>query len=298
MNTTRRDFLRYCGMSAATLGLTATDLFRLGEVLANPNGPSVLWLQGSACTGCSVSLLNRVSSQAPVTAGDLLINSINLEYHPNLMTASGLSAVEALDAAYARGGYVLAVEGGVPTAFGGAAGWAMTDASGHELTIAEAVQKYGARAGAIICMGTCASWGGIPASGSNPAGIRSVGSFLGKPTINVGGCPPHPDWMVWPIVQLILNKPIAKDSFGRPTGVFRTKVHERCPLKERDEAKYWGQPQRCLKSLGCRGPEAVAPCPTQRWNNGVSFCAEAGAPCLNCTSATFPGRNAFHKFPG
>ena len=57
------------------------------------------------------------------------------------MTASGLSAVEALDAAYARGGYVLAMEGGVPTAFGGAAGWAMTDASGHELTIAEAVQK-------------------------------------------------------------------------------------------------------------------------------------------------------------
>ena len=51
-------------MSAATLGLTATDLFRLGEVLANPNGPSVLWLQGSACTGCSVSLLNRVSSQS------------------------------------------------------------------------------------------------------------------------------------------------------------------------------------------------------------------------------------------
>jgi hydrogenase small subunit len=104
--------------------------------------------------------------------------------------------------------------------------------------------------------------------------------------------------MVWPIVQLILNKPIAKDSFGRPMGVFKTKVHDRCPLKERDEAKYWGQPQRCLKSLGCRGPEAMAPCPTQRWNNGVNFCAEAGAPCLNCTSATFPGRNAFHKFPG
>jgi len=109
----------------------------------------------------------------------------------------------------------------VPTAFGGAAGWAMTDASGHELTIAEAVQKYGARAGAIICMGTCASWGGIPASGSNPPAFAGVGSFLGKPTINVGGCPPHPDWMVWPIVQLILNKPIAKDSFGRPTGVSR-----------------------------------------------------------------------------
>jgi hydrogenase small subunit len=298
MVTTRRDFLKYCGISAATLGLTATDLFLLEEALANPNGPSVLWLQGSGCTGCSVSLLNRIAGVSPATAGELLINSVNLVYHPNLMTASGVAAVQALDAAYARGGYVLAVEGGIPTAFGGAAGWAMMDASGRDITIAEAVRKYASRAAAIVCMGTCASWGGIPASGTNPTGIRSVGSFLGMPTINIGGCPPHPDWMVWPIAQLILRKTISRDTLGRPRAIFRDKVHEQCPLKETDEAKNWGEPRSCLKSLGCRGPEAVAPCPTHRWNNGVNFCATAGAPCLNCTTSSFPGTKAFHKFPG
>jgi len=193
VNTTRRDFLKYCGISAAALGLTGTDLMQLDDALANPNGPSVLWLQGSGCTGCSVSLLNRISAQAPRTVGELLINSINLAYHPNVMTAAGDLAVRAIEAAYARGGYVLAVEGGVPTAFGGAAGWAMTDASGHELTIAQAVRRYAARASAVVCMGTCAAWGGIPASGANPTATTGAGAFLRKPTVNIGGCPPHPD---------------------------------------------------------------------------------------------------------
>jgi hydrogenase small subunit len=298
MNTTRRDFLKYCGISAAALGLTASDFLHLEEALANPNGPSVLWLQGASCTGCSVSLLNRIAPQAPTSAADLLINSINLVYHPNLMTAAGASAVQALEATYAKGGYVLAVEGGVPTAFGGATCWALTDASGNDVTFAEAVRKYVARASAVVCMGTCASWGGIPASGPNVTGIRSVGAYTGKRTINIGGCPPHPDWMVWPIVQLILGKSIALDGAGRPAALFNRKVHDACPLRGTDEAKFWAQPNRCLKSLGCRGPETVAPCPSLKWNNGVNWCVGAGSPCLSCTSAEFPRREAFHKFPG
>lgn len=298
MNTTRRDFLKYCGMSAAALGLTATDLLSLQDALANPSGPLVLWLQGASCTGCSVSLLNRISPQAPTTAADLLVKSIDLGYHTNLSSAAGATAVAALDAAYARGGYVLAVEGGVPTAFGGAAGWLMTDSAGRDITIAEAVEKYASRAAAILCMGTCASWGGIPASGANPTGIRGVGAYTGRRTINIAGCPPHPDWMVWPVVQLILGKSIAVDSYGRPRTVFASKLHDRCPLKETDEAKYWAQPSRCLKSLGCQGPETVAPCPSIKWNNGVNWCVGVGAPCVGCARPSFPGQQAFHKFPG
>jgi hydrogenase small subunit len=298
MNTTRRDFLKYCGISAAALGLTTTDMLSLEEALANPNGPSVLWLQGASCTGCSVSLLNRVSAQAPTSAADLLINSINLVYHTNLSAAAGTTAVAALDAAYARGGYVLAIEGGVPTAFGGAAGWLMTDAAGKDITIAQAVQKYASRASTIVCMGTCASWGGIPASGANPTGIRGVSAFTGKPTVNIAGCPPHPDWMVWPIVQLLLKKPIATDGYGRPTALYMRKIHDVCPLKGTEGAKAYAQPNRCLKPLGCKGPETQAPCPTSKWNNGVNWCIGAGAPCVGCARPTFPGTNPFHKFPG
>src|SRR5512136_1111432 len=110
MNVTRRDFLKYLGMSAATLGLSGTDLARLREVLANPGGPSVIWLQGAGCTGCSESFLNRISTSAsePKTAGDVLINSINLIYHPTLMSLAGEDAVDQAEAAYTKGGYVLA----------------------------------------------------------------------------------------------------------------------------------------------------------------------------------------------
>ncbi len=298
MNTTRRDFLKYCGISAAALGLTASDLLHLSDAMANPNGPGVLWLQGSGCTGCSISLLNRISTDAPKTAAELLINSINLVYHPNLMSAAGGTALSALDTAYAKGGYVLAVEGGVPTAFGGAAGWLMTDASGNDVTIADAVQRYAARAAQIVCMGTCASWGGVPATGPNPTAVKSVGAFLGKKTINIGGCPAHPDWMVWPIVQVMLGKAIRTDSYGRPTAIFSDRVHANCPLRGTSMAQTWGEANHCLKSLGCQGPQTTAPCPVQKWNNGVNFCTTSGSPCLSCTSASFPGPGPFRKSLG
>jgi hydrogenase small subunit len=121
MAITRRDFIKYCGVSAAALGLSSTDLLQMEELLANPNGPTVIWLQGSSCTGCSMSFLNRISTTAPLTAASVLTDSINLVYHPNLMSLAGQSAVDIAKQAYSKGGYVLAVEGGVPTAYGGRA---------------------------------------------------------------------------------------------------------------------------------------------------------------------------------
>src|SRR5512136_1879138 len=105
MKISRWDFLKFCGISAATLGLSASDMLRLKEVLASPNSPPVIWLQGSACTGCSVSFLNRISTTAPLTVADLLTNpsatqSINLIYHPNLMALAGESAVAEAEKSY------------------------------------------------------------------------------------------------------------------------------------------------------------------------------------------------------
>ncbi len=65
-NITRRQFLQYCAASAAALGLSQTDLLKLEKALATPQttcsqpSPSVIWLTGQACSGCPVSLLNRV----------------------------------------------------------------------------------------------------------------------------------------------------------------------------------------------------------------------------------------------
>jgi len=294
MKISRRDFLKFCGLSAAALGLSTTDIFRLQEALANPNGPTVLWLQGSACTGCSVSLLNRISGTSPVSAADLLVNTVNLAYHPNLMALAGESAVDQLEAAFNAGGYVLAVEGGVPTNFGGSACWAWSF-EGRDVTFQEAVVELSSRAAAILCVGTCAAWGGIPAAPPNPTGVKSVKAVTGKTTINIAGCPPHPDWIVWAVAQLLLKKSITLDSSGRPTALFSKKIHEICPRKGTEEAKTLGVDYRCLKELGCRGPETKANCSQVLWNGGANWCIDANSPCLGCTNPDFPSLKPFYK---
>ncbi|MHB1000010.1 MAG: hydrogenase small subunit [Armatimonadota bacterium] len=290
----RRDFIKYCGISAAALGLSTVELGELEEALANPNAPSVLWLQGSACTGCSVSFLNRISTSAPTTAADVLINSINLRYHPNIMAAAGDSAVAIAEDAYNKGGYILIVEGGVPTSFNGNTCIAWTY-NGEDVTFLEAVKTLAGRASKIICVGTCASFGGIAAAYPNPTGVKSVRNVTGKSTINISGCPPHPDWIVWTIVQLLRGTSISLDSNGRPTTLYNRSVHDQCPRKGTGETKSFGIDKRCLKELGCKGPETRANCPIVLWNNRVNWCVDANAPCHGCTEPGFPGTNPFYK---
>jgi hydrogenase small subunit len=298
MKISRRDFLKLCGASAGALGLSMTELGRLQKVLANEAGPKVLWLQGSACTGCSMSFLNRISGTAPLTAKDILIDSVNLVYHPNLMSLAGDSAVDALNSVYQGGGYVLAVEGGIPTGFGGSACWAYSY-RGKDVTFQRAVSDLASRAGAILCVGTCASFGGIPAAPPNPTAVQSVKAVTGKTTINIAGCPTHPDWIVYVVAQLLLGNSIRLDSFGRPSDIFTSyTVHDMCPRQgyfQTNRARSFGTDNLCLRDLGCRGPETIADCPSNGWNGGANWCIDANAPCLGCTNPNFPGSRSFYQ---
>jgi hydrogenase small subunit len=294
MQISRRAFLNYCQGSAAALGLTAIDLAHLEQALASPTGPTVVWLQGSSCTGCSISFLNRISTTAPKSAGDVVINTINLVYHPQLMSVAGQSAASAAQAAYNKGGYILVVEGGVPTAFNGSTCWAW-NFNGQDVTFKDAVSGLASKAAQIVCAGTCSSYGGIPAAPPNPAGVKSVSAHTLKKTINVPGCPTHPDWIVWVIARLLTNSVGTLDSYGRPTGLFGRTVHDQCPRRETEEAKMYGQDNQCVKELGCKGPTTVAPCPINRWNNGVNWCVDANAQCIGCTNPGFPGTSLGRK---
>jgi hydrogenase small subunit len=297
MRISRRDFLKFCGFSAAALGLSATDLVQLKGVLANPAGPTVIWLQGSGCTGCSVSFLNRISTSTPLTAAEVLISSINLTYHPNLMALAGDSAVAQVEKGYNAGGYLLAVEGGVPTKFGGNTCWAWSY-NGKEVTFQQAVLNLSSRAAAVLCVGTCAAFGGIPAGPPNPTGVKSVRAIAGKATINIAGCPPHPDWIVYVVAQLLLRNSIALDSFGRPKDLFGYTVHDNCWRNynfSTNRAQSFGVDNLCLRDLGCRGPETIANCPLSSWNGGTNWCIDANAPCLGCTSSNFPGPSPFYN---
>lgn len=303
MGLSRRRFLRYLGVSAGAVGLSSLDVGLVRKALAAPGAPKVVWMHGSSCTGCSVSFLNRISDTAPETVAEILTQSIDLVYHPTIMSSSGDTAVAGLNQAYREGGYILVLEGGVPTAFNGYPCIALSY-RGEEMTHKEAVEHYAARAGHIVCVGSCASFGGIPASGSNPTGVVSVSEFLGQQTVNIPGCPSNPDWITWAVVQLILGNTVTLDAHGRPTALYEAHgvIHDSCPRWQdgTNKATDFGQAGKCLYDLGCRGPASKALC-QNAWNGKAGqghWCIGVNAPCHGCVEPTFPGRESFYELYG
>lgn len=294
MTVSRRDFFKYCVASAGALGLGAFDLRRL-EAAMTGGAPTVIWLHGSGCQGDSVSFLNRIAAGAPTgqqTVDDILINTVNLAYHTVVMSSAGEQAVTMVDQAKRQGGYVLVLEGGIPRAFGGMA-CQLWSKDGQTVTYLQAIQDLAAGAAAVVCVGTCAAFGGIPRSRANPTDVISGAEATGGSVINISGCPAHPDWVAWAVVQLILGNPVTLDADNRPTALYGTNIHDNCPrnlaIPGNSHATTFGQDLLCLENLGCRGPSTGADCWSRKWNNGVNWCVDSNSVCLGCVESTFPG---------
>lgn len=288
----RREFLKYCATIAGALGLNASGLIKLQKALAAEDAPPVVWLQAQGCTGCSVSLLNSIYY---MTADDLLLNTIDLEFHATVMAGAGDLAVSAAEDAYTNEGYVLVVEGAIPTAEEGEFCYLWPG-----MTALNAVKKFSNKAAYILAVGTCAAYGGLPAGEPNPTraiGVREV--VRQKQVINIPGCPSHPDWIVGTIAHLLIYGEIpALDKFGRPRDYYQRTVHSRCPNKQNfyDRAIFAPKlsDQGCLSKLGCKGMWTGADCPTRRWNSGAArefgenWCVGGRSPCQGCTEPGFP----------
>jgi hydrogenase small subunit len=293
MKVTRRDFLNYCTGSAAALGL-ATTLGPLQKALAASSGPPIIWIKGAGCTGCTVSLANRIASTAPVDLTDLLIHTIDLVYHPTLMGAAGSAAVQTLTNASA-GKFILAVEGGIPTLYNGKT-CTIYSQNGVDVTALAALQALAPKAAAVLSIGTCAAYGGMGAAAPNPTLIKSLSAATGVATINIPGCPPHPDWIVWTIAQLLSGVTPALDSNRRPTTLYGQTVHSQCSRRNKAWATSLASTGLCNGNLGCKGRNTHADCPTRKWNNGVNWCVGtasssgngADSLCQGCTEPGFP----------
>ncbi len=293
MELTRRDFLKATAALAAAFGLEPAGLFRLKQAMgleAENGGLQVVWLQGQTCSGCSVSLLNSISLD---TIDHLLTSTLDLNYHPTLMAPAGEQARAQAEEAYARGNYVLVVEGAIPVKNGGACCQVWDG-----MTALKAVKRYAPRARFIMGVGTCACYGGVAAAAPNVTGARGLmNRVMGKPVVNVPGCPVHPDWVVGTIAYLIANGAApALDLYNRPTAycALSTNIHARCPYHDATRVNTLGVNEACLNNVGCRGRNSYADCPTRKWNaaganqSGVNFCMGAGSPCIACTEPTFP----------
>jgi hydrogenase small subunit len=250
----------------------------------------VLWFQAAGCTGCTVSLLNSVHPDI----AEILTKIISLEAHQTVMAAAGEKAVHVFEEAVEKkaGKYLLIVEGAVPTAKHGHYGF-FGETKNGEQTILTWITRLGQSAKAVVAVGTCAAFGGIPSAHPNIIGAKSVSQVLGTTVVNVPGCPPHPDWIVGTLAHVLLFGLPELDEFGRPRLFYDSVIHSNCPryfdFEKEHYAKHLGD-EGCLVFLGCKGPITHADCPNRHWNSGVNWCIGSNAPCAGCVQPEFPDK--------
>ena len=284
----RRDFLKYCTVLTATMGLPYSCVNKVAEQIeqaASKPRPAVIWLHFSECTGCSEAFLRTPD------VGAIILETISVEYHETIMAASGHQAEKNLHDAVEKykGQFVCIVEGAIATNYNGAYGKVA------DRTFLAIAQDVIPKAAAVICIGTCAAYGGVSAAKPNPGGYKGVGDALGIKPINIPGCPPNPLNLLGVIVKYLSKEPIELDSIGRPMFAYGESVHDNCPrLKFYDEGKFvteFGSKEAelgyCLYQMGCKGPQTYNNCPTAKFNDGTSFPIQAGHPCIGCSEPDF-----------
>jgi hydrogenase small subunit len=281
----RRDFLKLCGTVAAAVGLS--DLFSVEQVAAALESaakkPPVIWLEGQDCAGCTISF---ISIEDP-TPASIILDKISLRYHETVMAASGSLAEKAREDTIKEGGYVLVVEGSIPEADDR---FCMVGGKPFK----EVLQETASKAAAIIAVGACATYGGIP-RGTPTKGMPASKVLPGKNIINLPTCPVHMDHAVGTILYyLVTHKAPPLDKLNRPLMYFGTLIHDNCRRRAHfDNDEYltdWNDPKQadwCLLEKGCKGPETYSDCPIRRWNNGINFCIDSGAPCQGCAEPEF-----------
>lgn len=261
----------------------------------------VIWLQGAGCTGCSVSVLNSVSPRIQNLILDETVpgHRLNLLFQATIMAGEGEPVIEVLEDTQKnrKGGYILIVEGAIPTADGGVYG-SIGEKGGKHLTIQQCVEDLGKNALATIALGTCATFGGIPAAKPNPTqckGVKELFDEKGIKTavVNIPGCPMQPDWFVGTVAAVMISgiEALEVDDLNRPKLFYGKLIHENCPRRaDFDKGKFaekLGDPG-CLYKVGCKGHYTYADCPLRQWNSGVNWCVKAGSPCLGCVEPGFP----------
>lgn len=247
------------------------------------NKPTVVWFQAITCNGNTHSFLSSSPERL-----ELFLNSFNLIYHPSLTIDTKLLDVVKQEKVID----FLLVEGSISS---NEKFFLLSDD-----TISSHLKKLASKSSYVICVGSCASYGGIHKKFSENSDIDGVSNFLDEkiekrlkhPIINLTGCPVHPEWILQTLFSLKEFKKIPLDAQNRPKELYSTLTHHGCTRNEyfewKIEANNFGEKEGCLfYEQGCRGPMTHSSCNKILWN-GVSSKTRAGMPCIGCTQFDFP----------
>lgn len=284
----RRDFIKFCTAMTAALALPAGFAPSIAQAITDTRIP-VIWVELQGCTGDTEALLR---ANQP-TVAEIILDLLSIEYHETIMAASGHLAEENQAQAIARykGKYIAVVEGSIPTAENGVY---CTIGGKSALHI---VREVCSNAAATIAVGTCASFGGIPAAAPNPTGAISVQEAVpGITILNLPGCPLNAENLTATIVHFLsFGRLPATDALNRPLFAYGKRIHDNCERRAHfDAGQYaeaFGDPGHrqgwCLYKLGCKGPQTFHNCPTVRYNEGTGWPVMGGHGCIGCSEPQF-----------
>jgi hydrogenase small subunit len=274
----------------------------------------VLWITaGLSCDGDSVSITAATQpSLEDVVLGAIPgLPKVRL-HHPVLAYETGADFLRAFERAASGelGPFVLVVEGSIPNEKikddGYWAAFGTDRETGQPITTCEWIDRLAPLAWAVVAIGTCATYGGIPAMEGNPTGCMGLPDYLGwkwqstggLPVVCVPGCPVQPDNFMEVLLYLLyqaagLAPAIPLDEALRPTWLFGQTVHEGCDrggyYEQADFAQEYGS-RRCIVKLGCWGPVVNCNVAKRGWMGGIGGCPNVGGICIGCTMPGFPDK--------
>ncbi|HUF38235.1 MAG TPA: hypothetical protein VMN57_06920 [Anaerolineales bacterium] len=284
------------------------------------------WLAGMSCDGCTIAAAGATNPpiEALLTGGLPGLPKVIL-HHPVLSVEAGHEFVRNFELAVEgelNDPYVVIYEGSIADeAIAAQTGgyWAGLGVREGEdgpqpVPTAQWLREMAEGSAAVIAIGTCATWGGVPAAVGNPTGSMSVMDFLGPdfrsalglPVVNIPGCSPIGDNFTETIVAVLLFLnglgPLPEfDELGRPAWLFSQTVHQLCVrgghYEEGSFAEHYGD-EECLVEIGCWGPVVQCNITSRGAINHMGGCMNTGGICIGCTMPGFPDRfTPFYKKP-
>jgi hydrogenase small subunit len=292
---TRRSFLKFCSLTAASLGLGSAGAAKIAHALETKERVPVVWLHGLECTCCTESFIRS----AHPLATDLVLSMLSLDYDDTIMAAAGHQAEAALEDTIKRykGKYILAVEGNPPIGDDGV----FCIPGGRPFV--DKLRHVAKDAAAVIAWGSCASWGCVQAAKPNPTTAVSIDKVLSNPIVKVPGCPPIAEVMTGVVTYVVTFGRLPElDRQGRPKMFYSQRIHDKCYRRPHFDAgqfvEAWddrgAREGYCLYKMGCKGPTTYNACSTVRWNEGVSFPIGSGHGCIGCSEDGFWDKGSFY----
>ncbi len=292
---TRRSFLKFCSLTAASLGLGSGGAAQIAHALETKPRVPVIWLHGLECTCCTESFIR---SSHPL-AKDVILSMISLDYDDTIMAAAGHQAEAALEDTIKnyKGKYILAVEGNPPVGDDGV----FCIPGGRPFV--EKLRRVAKDAAAVIAWGSCASWGCVQAAKPNPTTAVPIDKVISNPVVKVPGCPPIAEVMTGVVTYVLTFGRLPElDRQGRPKMFYSQRIHDKCYRRPHFDAgqfvETWddrgAREGYCLYKMGCKGPTTYNACSTVRWNEGVSFPIGSGHGCIGCSEDGFWDKGSFY----